>query len=76
MIIQRVGYYSGIIHCSGVIQVENGEKRGDAINLRYFFGVEIRLGGLNVEGKGEEIAKNESCVQLGYLNGQKCHSLE
>lgn len=72
MIIQRVGYYSGIIHCSGVIQVENGEKRGDVINLR----VEIRLGGLNVEGKGEEIAKNESCVQLGYLNGQKCHSLE
>lgn len=72
MIIQRVGYYSGIIHCSGVIQVENGEKRGDVINLR----VEIRLGGLNVEGKGEEIAKNESYVRLAYLNGQKCHSLE
>lgn len=39
-------------------------------------GVEIRLGGLNVEGKGEEIAKNESYVRLAYLNGQKCHSLE
>lgn len=36
MVIQRVGYYSGIIHGSGVVQAENGEKWGDVTNLRYF----------------------------------------
>lgn len=49
---------------------------GRCDKFEIFFGVEIGLGGLNVEGEGEEIAKNESWVHLVNLNGQKCHSLE